>query len=149
MDKKNVNIYITTTSGPKQRRGVYMYLLEARKANGENATRQQMMTLEDTTENQLAVCALEAALSRLTAPVSLTIWTDCGYLYGTLENRQFERWRQQDWKNEKGDPIKYVDKWLRIEYLLNAHDFQMKYREHHEYKDWMSREMKKEIERRV
>jgi len=103
MDKKNVNIYIATTAGPKQRRGVYMYLLETRKANGEDATRQQMLHMDDTTENQLAVCALEAALSRMTAPANLTIWTDCGYLYGTLENRQFERWRQQDWKNEKGD----------------------------------------------
>jgi len=138
MDKKNVNIYIATTAGPKQRRGVYMYLLETRKANGEDATRQQMLHMDDTTENQLAVCALEAALSRMTAPANLTIWTDCGYLYGTLENRQFERWRQQDWKNEKGD----------LEYLLNAHDFQMKYREHHEYKDWMSREIKQESERR-
>lgn len=149
MDKKNVNIFIATTPGPKQRRGVYMYLLEARKANGECVTRQQMMLQEDTTENQLAICALEAALGRMTAPANLTIWTDCGYLYGVLVNRQFERWRQQAWKNEKGEPIKYVDKWLRIEYLLDAHDFQVRHREHHEYAGWMAREMKKEYAKKV
>ncbi|MCM1090571.1 MAG: hypothetical protein NC092_04550 [Butyrivibrio sp.] len=144
MDKKSVNIYIATSiTGPRRGRGVYMYLLECFRANGETVTRQQAVEQEDATENQLAVCALEAALGRLTAECYLTIYTDCEYLYGTLENGMLEQWAARDWQNAKGAPVKYAEKWSRIRYLLVAQDVHMKLKEHHAYKRWMRDEIRK------
>ena len=145
MDKRQVNIYIATgIKGPQKRRSSYIYLLETRKANGENYDKWQWMAMEgETTENQAAVYALEAALNRITCPCRLTIWTDCVYLAAALENRWYETWREHDWSNKKGQPVADVDKWRRIENLLNVHEFEVRAGEHHEYSDWMRREIKK------
>ena len=43
----------------------------------------------------------------------------------------------------EGEPVKYVEKWSRIQYLLNAQDFHLKLREEHGYKKWMASEIKK------
>ncbi|MBR1701917.1 MAG: hypothetical protein IJ716_08175 [Lachnospiraceae bacterium] len=146
MDKRSVNIYIATSiTGPRRGRGAYMYLLECFRSNGETVTRQQAMELEGTTENELAVSALEAALGRLTTECYLTIYTDCEYIFRTIDTGLLKRWEQQEWKNAKGEPVKYVEKWSHIQYLLNAQDFHLKLKEHHGYKRWMADEIKKQI----
>lgn len=146
MDKRSVNIYIATSiTGPRRGRGAYMYLLECFRSNGETVTRQQAMELEETTENELAVSALEAALGRLTTECYLTIYTDCEYIFRTIDTGLLKRWEQQEWKNAKGEPVKYVEKWSHIQYLLNAQDFHLKLKEHHGYKRWMADEIKKQI----
>lgn len=146
MDKRSVNIYIATSiTGPRRGRGVYMYLLECFKSNGETVTRQQAVEMEDATENRLAVCALEAALGRLTAECYLTIYTDCEYLFSTIENGMLDQWEARSWQNAKGEPVKHADKWPRIQYLLKAQDVHLKLKEHHAYKRWMQDEIKKKI----
>lgn len=150
-DRKKVNIYIATSIiGPRRADGLYMYLLETLvwrtqcgKREQVTCTRQQMAEMKATTENELAVSALEAALCRLTAPCDLAVWTDCPYVAGILEARRYEEWRAHGWQGTNGKPIKYVDKWLRISELLNAHGFEVKLKERHGYTDWMKREMKK------
>lgn len=148
MDKKRVSIYIATgVKGPHKKKSSYMYLLETRLSNGENYDKWQWMAMnEETTENKAAVYALEAALNRLTCSCSLTIWTECTYLAAALQNQWYIQWREHDWNNRKGQPIADVEKWRRIEYLLNAHDFQVR-TEHHEFSDWMACEIKKKEEK--
>lgn len=138
-----VNIYIDTgIRGPQKRDGSYLYLLEARLQDGRNADVWKWVPLEQTTENQAAVYALEEALGRLKRPCSLTIWTECPYLAAALENRWYARWREQNWETARGEPVKDAEKWQSIEYLLNAHGFRVRLKEHHAYRDWMRREIR-------
>ena len=44
---------------------------------------------------------------------------------------------------KRGVPVADVEKWQSIQYLLNAHRFQVVLQGEHSYRDWMRRELAK------
>ena len=136
---RTVDIYIDTSiKGPKRRSGSYLYII-AMDTSAGTADIGNMASLEDTTENQAVLTALEAALKRITKPCRLIIHLECPYVAGALKNKWYEQWRQQAWMTKKGKPVSDTEKWQSIQYLLNAHDFEVRLKEPHTYRDWMQR----------
>ena len=141
---EEVNLYLATDlKGPRRAAGKGMYLLECVTSKGTQ-TRNGTVRLEDATENQLTVSALEEALKRINRPVSLTIWTDCQYAGGAILNKWPEKWEKEDWKNAKGEPISDAEKWQSILVKLRIHEVSVRIREHHAYSSWLKAELKKE-----
>lgn len=139
---QTVNLYIDTSrKGPRRGDGKYLYLLETQTSRG-TATADKKGKLEDATENQLVLQALEEALKRLNRPCRLMIYLECGYVAAVLKNGWAERWEENGWESCRKRPVKDAEKWRSILHLLNAQDFTVLLREEHPYRDWMERELK-------
>lgn len=133
-----VDIYIDTSiKGPKRRHGSYIYKI-ATTQSGRLYDVGSMEVMEDTTENSLTVCALEAALRRINRPCHLTIWLNCPYVASVLNNRWFDRWAVNGWINARGEPICDAACWQDIRDLLTGHEYEVRLKEHHQFSDWMS-----------
>lgn len=138
-----VDIYIDTSiKGPKRRDGTVMYILAYRAANGKTADTGDRINREDTTENQLTILGLEAALKRLNTPCRLVLHLECPYVAAVLENRWYEQWRYNGWMTAKNEPVRDTGTWQSIEYLLNAHEFEVRLKGSHTYRQWMQRTLK-------
>lgn len=139
---KTVDIYIDTDiKGPRRRDGACLYILAFEAGNGRTADLGRRLRRADTTENQLTLLGLEAALGRLTEPCRLVLHLECIYVASALENRWFAAWRYNGWMSAKNEPVRDADKWQSIESLLNAHEFEVRLREPHTYREWMRREL--------
>lgn len=139
---KTVNIYIDTSiKGPRRRDGACLYILAFCSGSGKTADAGRRIRQEDTTENQLALLGLEAALKRLREPCRLILHLECAYVASALQNRWLETWRYNGWMNAKNAPVRDAGTWQAIEYLLNAHEYEVKLKQPHTYRDWMRREL--------
>lgn len=119
-----------------------MYLLEVKKHSG-TITKDNIISLPDTSENQLTLTMLDEALSRIKWGVHLTIWTDCKYVSAALEQKWAEKWEQAGWVNSKGKPVTDSEKWLSILGKIRIHEVSIIYGAKHEYSSWMERELEK------
>ena len=71
---RTVDIYIDTSiKGPRRRDGECLYILAFRAQNGATADMGRRIRREETTENQLALLGLEAALRHLREPCRLIL----------------------------------------------------------------------------
>ena len=102
------------------------------------------MTLEDTTENQVTLAAIDEALGRITRPVRLILWLECKYVGGAIANEWPQAWEKTGWTTSKGKPVADAEKWQSVLGKIRAHEVSVKIGEHHEYKNWMLRELEKE-----
>ena len=102
--------------------------------------------MEETTENQLTLTAIDEAMKRLTRRVSLKIWIDCEHVAGAIINGWPERWEKEDWTNAKGKPITDAEKWQSILNKTRTNEVSVMLRERHAYWSWMTRELKKAVE---
>lgn len=140
---QTVDIYIDTDiKGPRRCDGSYIYIVAVQTSAG-TADIGNQKKVEDTTENQLTLLALETALKRLNKPCHLVLHLECHYVASALKNKWYVNWHNHDWLTAKNEPVRDAEKWRRIEYLLNEHDFEVKLKEPHTYRDWMQRELKK------
>ena len=141
---QTVEIYIDTSiKGPRRRDGKCWYIIAYKAANGETADTGNKIHARDTTENQLTLIGLETALKRLKAPCQLILHLECNYVAAVLNNGWLEEWRYHGWMTKRGVPVADVEKWQSIQYLLNAHRFQVVLQGEHSYRDWMRRELAK------
>lgn len=106
-------------------------------------TRNGTVILEDTTENQLTLTAMDEALGRIRRPVSLTIWTDCDFVAAALRQGWPEKWKEADWKNAKGKPVADAEKWQSVLVRISVHEVSVNLNEKNEYAGWMKRELLK------
>lgn len=100
--------------------------------------------MEQATENQLTVTALDEGLKRLIRPVRLTIWTDCKYVAGALMHSWPEQWEKDGWVNSKGKPVADAEKWQSVLGRIRFHEVEVRTGESHEYLNWMKKELEKE-----
>lgn len=141
---QTVDIYIDTSiKGPRRRDGVCQYIIAFKAANGVTADTGDKIRAADTTENRLTLLGLEAALKRLKAPCALIIHLECSHVAAVLNNGWLEEWKYNNWMTKKGAPVADAKKWQSIQYLLNAHEFQVVLKEEHSYREWMKRELVK------
>lgn len=139
---RTVDIYIDTSiKGPRRRDGTCLYILAFQAANGKTADRGRRIQRADATENQLTLLGLEAALRHLKEPCRLILHLECTYVASALQHRWFDEWRHNGWMNAKNKVVSNADTWQAIEYLLNAHVFEVVLKQPHTYRDWMRREL--------
>lgn len=137
-----VNIYIDTDiKGPQKKDGAYIYILSALTAKG-TADAGNMKVMENATENSLTLAALGTALKRVNGSCSLVLWLECPYVAAALENRWFENWEKNGWMTSRKEPVKDAEKWQNILKLLDGHDFEVRLKEPHTYREWMRRTLR-------
>lgn len=140
---EEVNLYIETNlKGPRRKEGKYIYLLECLTSKGTQ-TRDARGTIDQATENQLTVTALDEGLKRLLRPVRLTIWLDCEYVAGALRNGWPQKWEKDGWVNSKGKTVADAEKWQSVLGKIRIHEIEVKTGERHEYASWMKAELEK------
>ena len=139
---KTVDIYIDTSiKGPKRRDGWYTYIIAMDTAAG-TADTGDTIKVEDTTENQTTLFALEAALKRIKKSCHLVLHLENNYVAAALKNRWYEQWWHDGWLTAKNKPVCDVAIWQNIQCLLNAHDFEVQLKQPHTYREWMKEKLK-------
>lgn len=137
-----VNIYIyTTIRSPRKCNGAYTYVLETYTSKGP-ATCTKTEHLHAKTAHQSELCALAAAVKRLYKHCTITIYTDSGFLAAGAE-KWMSRWRENGWKNAKGNTVANAEEWKDVACLLNEHEFTFIVGVNHTYYDWMKKEAEK------
>lgn len=123
---KDVNIYIYTeyTGSLKSGTGKYHVILETMvTVDGKEIpwTTPDIDVLEDITRNRLELVALDKALSHMTKPSRITVYTSSDFITGAFAQDWPEKWQQNDFK-KKGKPIKHADLWKSIMEQMEQHD---------------------------
>lgn len=146
---KTVDIYIDTSiKGPRRCDGWYLYIV-AMETGAGTADMGDTGKVEDTTENQLTLFALETALKRLTKPCYLVLHLENNYVAGALKNNWPNQWKYNGWMTQKNKPVSDIEKWQSILSLLNAHEFRVCLKEPHTYREWMQRKLKEKEKNNV
>lgn len=131
---RDTSIYVETIStAPKLMNRKYGYVLEC----GE--TKVPAFGEAEGTYNQTILQALIDALKRFNKPARLELWIPNYYVAGMLANT-IDSWKENDWKNAKGEDVD--PRWKELYELLLMHEFAI-VPGGHEYSTWMKSEMKR------
>ena len=134
-----VNIYTyTTANAPKKKLTAYGFVIECETSKGP-ATLTHFGTFKDVNRNQAELLTIEEALKKLNKPCELKIYTT-PYIW-TAFNMWLPRWKENGWKNQKGQDVD--EEFKRLENLLKPHSYLLE-TEKHEYSVWLKRETVKE-----
>ena len=138
-----VNIYLESTiKTPRESTGTIGYVVEVLTSQGP-ATVNNFHTVT-ATKNQAQIMALNMALSTLKKmPLALSIYADFDHLAAGFEQGWIDQWKQQGWKNAKGEVVKNASLWQETLILLNGNPVEIKKYEKNEYRTWMLSEMKR------
>jgi ribonuclease HI len=143
----DVKIFIESTwKGPARRDGVAMWLIEYIKANGEPATREGFVHLEDGTEAAGCLMALVNAFCKLKKPCSALVFTGCEHIINTYNNHWHIQWQKNGWRNAKGKEVKNADLWELLIKKADPHVYTVR-GGRHEYQQVMLDGLTKEMQR--
>src|SRR5262249_11029381 len=73
-----------------------------------------------TTNNRMELLAAINALTALTQPCKVQIWTDSQYVQKGV-TQWMPVWKQRDWRNARKKSIKNLDLWQRLEEAMLPH----------------------------
>jgi ribonuclease HI len=73
-----------------------------------------------TTNNRMELTAAIEALSALTRPVAVDLYTDSNYLRQGITS-WIHRWKQNNWRTAARKPVKNADLWQRLDAALAPH----------------------------
>ncbi|MBM3173804.1 MAG: ribonuclease HI [Chloroflexi bacterium] len=78
---------------------------------------------EDNTTNQrMELTACIKALEQLKEPdIEIEIYSDSAYLVNCINQKWYEKWQKNGWKNYKKQPVENKDLWLKLFPLLNQY----------------------------
>lgn len=137
-----VNIYISTSRrGPSKGPGKYMYVIEfLSKKTGEPITREGMENFENTFENELALKAIIAAAKKLNKKCAIRVFTECSYVYNSMNAGWPVQWKKSGWIKSKDKPVKNAELWQELLEIMEKHVVTYT-KEDHSYKSWMKEQM--------
>ena len=143
---KDVNIYIYTeyTGSLKSGTGKYHVILETMvmaKGQEELYTSKDKGIIEEVTRNRLELVALDKALSRMTKPSHITVYTSSDFITSAFVQNWPDKWRKSNFE-KKGKPIKHADLWKRILEQIEKHDVVFVHSTHTEYTKAQESELK-------
>lgn len=136
-----VGIYLyTDIKGPRRKDGTAMYVIEAVKED-KTFTRTGMIPIQNANELEAEVKALRTASERFSKSCSLLVFTNCGAVSGAYKNGWLRKWKENDWKNSKGDTVAASEDWQVIDRILGD-DVEVNLGTH-TYLSWMESEVKR------
>lgn len=75
----------------------------------------------NTTNNRMELSAIIAALSALKEKgLNIRVFSDSSYLVNCFQNKWYEGWQKNGWKNAQKKPVENQDLWLRILNLIEG-----------------------------
>lgn len=78
------------------------------------------------TNNQMELTAAISALSALTKPCNVTLYTDSQYLRKGI-TEWMRDWKRRGWKTASNEPVKNRDLWEKLDALAGQHDIVWKW----------------------
>jgi len=76
----------------------------------------------NTTNQRMELTACIKALEQLKDPnIEVEVYSDSAYLVNCMNQKWYERWQRNGWKNYKKQPVENKDLWLRLLALLGKH----------------------------
>lgn len=117
----DIRIFINTDASPfKPDRCRAAYRIEVSREGKDPATKEDSFALEEATQNGATLEALNTALSALKDGMSLSVTVICPapHIICSINQRQYETWKANGWKNAKGQPVKNLDEWQRTTDLI-------------------------------
>lgn len=81
---------------------------------------------EETTNNRMEMTAAIQALSELSVPSRVTLYTDSEYLRNGITSWIF-KWRSNNWRTSTGSPVKNVDLWQELDRMCEKHNVQFRW----------------------
>lgn len=139
-----INIYLETSiKRPARDWGAYAYVIEGVRA-GEKETVSGSAHLPNTTFHQLAAIALSSALGRFNRNSSIKVYTDSTYLMFSIKNDRIRKWKQDGWKNAKGEDITDYPIWNKLLTSMIGHQLEFVRSTEHEYTERLQKLLDKE-----
>ncbi len=84
----------------------------------------------DTTNNRMEMLAAIEALDALKKPCRVILHTDSNYVKQGI-TEWMKRWRQNDWRTSKRQPVKNIDLWQRLEIAVSRHQVEWRWVQGH------------------
>lgn len=75
---------------------------------------------KNTTNNRMELTAVIEALSALTEPCMVTLYTDSKYVSDAINKGWLKSWERQNWRKKDGE-VKNPELWQRLLPLLSLH----------------------------
>ena len=135
---------MTTINTIRTADGKIAYILEYKRNNREPVTLTKVQDIKKYTSNKANVEVLIQALERLTEPCLLNIYTNSNYLTMIL-NSWLKQWESNGWITAQHKPVANKDLMERLATLLKPHKYKIHSNVKHEYYDWLSYELKKQL----
>lgn len=73
------------------------------------------------TNNRMELTAMCVALERVEPYANFKVYCDSAYVVNGVIERWFDSWKENDWRNRRGDPVANVDLWMRLYDALLLH----------------------------
>ena len=140
-----LNIYIDSTiRAPRRGDGKGMYLVEyvSDKDPEKIETRQGLLYLPDTTEDEIMLTTLIEGVNILNRPCKIRIFTNAKHIFSTLESHKNADLRSRKWLSASEKSIKNAPLWEIITQQLEKHDWTIT-SEEHSFREYMKSELKK------
>jgi len=78
-------------------------------------------TERSATNQRMELRAAIEGLRALTAPSEVTLYSDSAYVVSCFEDRWYDAWRDNGWRNKKKQPIANRELWEELLELVEAH----------------------------
>ncbi|NCB75048.1 MAG: ribonuclease HI [Clostridia bacterium] len=75
---------------------------------------------EHTTNNRMELLGAISALSALTQPCEIELYTDSQYIANAINKGWLQGWKAKNWKRKDGE-LKNIDLWQELDKLLGTH----------------------------
>jgi len=130
---KNVDIYTdgacSGNPGPGGWGSVLLYGAHKRELSGGEKL---------TTNNRMELTAAIEALSALTEPCAVRLYTDSKYVSDAINKGWLKSWQRQNWRKKDGE-VKNPDLWQTLLPLLEKHDVEFIWVRGHADNEWNNR----------
>ena len=74
-----------------------------------------------TTNNRMEMMAAIAALSALTSPCEVAVFSDSKYLVDAMTKKWYLKWKSNGWQTAAKQPVKNPDLWVKLIHLTERH----------------------------
>lgn len=118
-----ISIYVWTDANPfRADRCRAAYQLTAYLEEREPASKGESFSIEEATLNGATLEALATALSRLKEGRELNVTVICPapHVICSINQRQYEKWEDNGWKNSKGEPVKNLVEWQLVAKMIKS-----------------------------
>lgn len=141
---RRVNIYAEcyTASFKKSRRAIG-YVIEAVDIEGNTVGTTEGWSVEETTWNEGILMAFIKALSRMTRPCELHLYTQNKVILDLIDNNLYT-WTKNGFKNSKGDKVRNAQLWESFARESEGHEV-LPEEGLHPYYHWMQDKLKRQI----
>lgn len=77
---------------------------------------------ESTTNNRMELTAVIEALLLLKQRCNVELYSDSAYVVNAINQNWLDNWKKNGWKGSDKKPVKNIELWQELDYLLNVHN---------------------------